>query len=242
LTALAPLFFAITFETLLSTAFLYLWKQLPSVFIPGHSHPWKRLLKVLVSSTICWIFSAITLLYIVDILQDFGLNSLSIAVLAILTQAIFSILTAYISPVPAPVGKSRLGLFRLGVRGIICALFIAMGIVLSSKDTFVASLSAIYPVILVGTLVNVWANQGEAVAAGAVNAMMLGSLAAPVSAGLFLWFQRSWDVYWASASAFLCAGCFINVPVLLVLRGQHRELWEDKLEDETPTRWKFAYK
>jgi len=78
----------------------------------------------------------------------------------------------------APKASKNVSVVVLLSRGLLAAAAIAIGVSLSSAGHPVASgMASVFPAIFLTTMVALWLSQGEAVPAGAVGPMMLGSSA-----------------------------------------------------------------
>ncbi|TVR03486.1 MAG: hypothetical protein EA398_05020 [Deltaproteobacteria bacterium] len=77
---------------------------------------------------------------------------------------------------PAPAGSRRVGPLTLLSRGVLAAVAVGLAVALAATTgPLIAGVMSIFPAIFVTTMVALWWSQGEAVPAGAVGPMMLGS-------------------------------------------------------------------
>lgn len=83
------------------------------------------------------------------------------------------------------------------------------------------SFAAVFPAIFLSTMVSLWLAQGEAVPAGAVGPMMLGSVsvsAYSMLSGLLLFYL---PLGWTIALSWVLASACVSVPSILFLRWRH---------------------
>jgi hypothetical protein len=77
---------------------------------------------------------------------------------------------------PAPAGTRRVGPVTLLARGMLAASAIGLAVGLATvAGPVIAGIVSIFPAIFLTTMLALWVSQGEAVPAGAVGPMMLGS-------------------------------------------------------------------
>lgn len=80
------------------------------------------------------------------------------------------------SGVPAPAGRRPVRPIVLVARGVLAAVAVGLAVaIVRVAGPFVAGLASVFPAIFLTTMVALWWSQGEAVPAGAVGPMMLGS-------------------------------------------------------------------
>jgi hypothetical protein len=153
--------------------FLWSWRVVPPR-LPG----WPlrtRLLAMLGASLGTWTLLALLLLGATEVYRSarlpmalwgwgFFLAGLVVATVACLRNG------------PAPAGTRRVGPAVLAARGLLAAVAIGVAVVLAAvTGPVIAGIVSIFPAIFVTTMVALWLSQGEAVPAGAVGPMMLGS-------------------------------------------------------------------
>lgn len=155
---------------LLNALFLWLWRVLPGR-LPGEALG-VRLAWMTAISLTAWLVAALGLVALLGLVEGvtyaFGLLT---AVALVGTG-----LAATWTPRPAPRGTRRVGPTSLVLRGVLAGAAIAVAVLLKDVGGPVAAgVASVFPAIFVTTMVSLWLSQGEAVPAGAVGPMMLGS-------------------------------------------------------------------
>ena len=159
---------------LLNALFLGLWRILPERLPPGWSFG-ARLAAMTMASLLAWLAAALVLVRVLDAVRAGGLPTLAVGLLTLLTMVSVGILATW-RPRPAPRGTRRVGPVTLALRGALAGGAIAVAIALEETGgPLTSGVASVFPAIFVTTMVSLWLSQGEAVPAGAVGPMMLGS-------------------------------------------------------------------
>ena len=156
---------------LLNAGFLYLWRILPPL-LPAGQPLGVRLTWMTGISLAAWAVAALTLTLTLG-----RLGGWTVVVGIVTTVAIIGVgMAATFTPRPAPRGGRKVGPTTLILRGALAAGAIAVAVLLKDAGGPVAAgMASVFPAIFVTTMVSLWLAQGEAVPAGAVGPMMLGS-------------------------------------------------------------------
>ena len=164
---------AVPFGMAVNVLFLWSWSYLP----PRTKSPW-RLPKVLLGGLALWaIAAAVCTLTLEQMTWDLG----PLAGATTLTIACFGAWACRGAP-PSPSGHQSVGILSLISRGWMAASAIGLAVWLSDQSPLLAGMASVFPAIFMTTMVSLWVSQGEAVQAGAVGPMMLGSTAVAVYA------------------------------------------------------------
>ena len=103
-------------------------------------------------------------------------------------------------------------------RGLLAAGAIGAAVFLAAVGgPLAAGVAAVFPAIFLTTMVSLWVSQGEAVQAGAVGPMMLGSTSVAVFCVLAAWTIPTLGVGWGTVSAWLGATLGATLPAWLWL-------------------------
>ena len=123
----------------------------------------------------------------------------------------------------APTGTNTVPVRVLVGRGALAGCAIAAAVLVGSLGhPLAAGVASVFPAIFLTTMVALWLSQGEAVQAGAVGPMMLGS-AAVASYALFAAFAMpALGLVGGAAAAWLAAVSTTTVPAWWWLCGPHR--------------------
>ncbi len=165
---------------LLNAGFLFLWRVLP-----GRLPSWSlgaRLAVMVMVSLSAWFASAVALVIAIQALRHTGVSMTAFGIAV--TGAIATVgVLACLRPLPAPRGNRRVTPVMLLARGVLAAGAIAVSVWIASLGgTLSAGVASVFPAIFLTTMVALWVAQGEAVPAGAVGPMMLGSTSVAVYA------------------------------------------------------------
>jgi hypothetical protein len=158
---------------LVDVGFLYLWRLLPPK-LPALGLT-ARLALMTGLSLLGWAVGALLLIAGLDRLDDASVPPLAVgAILTIISIAAGAL--ACLRAPPAPAGSTRVGPLTLAARGTLAGAAIAVAVWLAHvAGPLAAGMAAVFPAIFLTTMVSLWLSQGEAVQAGAVGPMMLGS-------------------------------------------------------------------
>jgi len=159
---------------LLNAGFLWLWRVLPGR-LPRASLAVRLTLMVALSVT-GWGLVAAPTMTALGALRTTG-DALAVGALGLLCTAIAGALASWHRR-PAPRGSRPVGPGMLAARGVLAALAVGIATgVAQTGDGVLAGVLSVFPAIFLTTMVGLWLAQDEAVPAGAVGPMMLGSTA-----------------------------------------------------------------
>ena len=170
--AFANAMFAVPVGMLVNACFLACWRFIPP-YLESFSFFTKLVLMIFLSLS-CWGILAYSSIVLINSQQEyihfFGW-------LALFIQVIFGIAVCWNNP-PSPKGKNKVGIYTLIGRGILAGCAIGFSILIANAGhAALAGIASVFPAIFLTTMISVWISQGEAVQAGAVGPMMLGSSA-----------------------------------------------------------------
>ena len=194
---------AVPFGMAVNVLFLWSWAILPAR-IAGPA----RLPKVLAGALAIWAVSAACCTLALDTL------SIDLAGLAAFTTLVMILVGGWAcrGAPPSPPGHRKVGIVSLLSRGWMAASAIALAVWLSDSSPLLAGMASVFPAIFMTTMVSLWISQGEAVQAGAVGPMMLGSTAVSVYALLATWSLPELGLVWGSLVAWKGALIFATLP------------------------------
>ena len=157
---------AIPYGMFVNAVFLLTWRVLPTrlPFVGFQA----RLLSMILMSLLIWFCCAGVSVWI-----QHQYSSLHMSAIVVVVQALFGIWACWNNP-PAPKGTNPVGMSILAMRGLLAGTAIGCAILMSHLGAL-AGMASVFPAIFLTTMVSVWMAQGEAVPAGAVGPMMLGS-------------------------------------------------------------------
>lgn len=205
---------AVPVGMLLNALFLLCWRELPPR-LPAWSLHRRLGLMVLLSLSV-WLASAVAAVMGLSRLTGWVFEA---GVVATLIMLFIGVAACRRNP-PAPRGKRTTTLGALLARGVLAAGAIAAAVAIAQAGAeLAAGVASVFPAIFLTTMVGLWWSQGEAVPAGAVGPMMLGSCAvaayALIAAILFPMLGPtlgSFGSWWAAALA-------VTLPAWLWLRS-----------------------
>jgi hypothetical protein len=158
---------------MVNALFLWSWRVLPPR-LPGWSLQ-ARLLVMVVASMGAWALMAFVLLRTTEAYRDAGLP-MPLWGWGFFLAAVGLAIAACMRNGPAPAGTRRVGPVTLLARGVLAASAIGLAVGLATvAGPVIAGIVSIFPAIFLTTMLALWVSQGEAVPAGAVGPMMLGS-------------------------------------------------------------------
>ncbi len=205
---------------LLNAGFLFLWRALPGR-LPGWSLG-TRLAVMVIASLSAWLASAVALVATIQALRRSGVSMTAFGVAVTAAIATVGVL-ACLRPMPAPAGTRRVGPVMLLARGALAAAAIGVSVwVASLGGTLSAGVASVFPAIFLTTMVALWVAQGEAVPAGAVGPMMLGSTSVAVYALVASMSLPSLGHALGSLFAWLVAATCVTLPATLWLSWLRR--------------------
>ncbi|MEN0061955.1 MAG: hypothetical protein AAGA48_07360 [Myxococcota bacterium] len=163
---------AVPVGMLIDAGFLWMWRALPPR-LPAWSLR-ARLAMMIAVSLAGWTALAIPTMGALHRLAD-PLTGLWIGALALGINALAGALASR-QRRPAPKGSRPVGPIVLVARGLLAGLAVGLATgVAQTGDGVLAGVLSVFPAIFLTTMVGLWLAQGEAVPAGAVGPMMLGS-------------------------------------------------------------------
>mgnify|MGYP006928166546 FL=1 len=163
---------AVPVGMLLNALFLLLWRELPPR-LPAWSLRARLALMVAVSMSL-WAIAAIGVVLTLAQLQAHGLT---VGLAATAVMFVLGVGACLTSP-PAPRGRNPVNFGTLIARGLLAAIAIGISVAIAQAGAEVAAgVASVLPAIFLTAMVSLWLSQGEAVPAGAVGPMMLGSTA-----------------------------------------------------------------
>lgn len=158
---------------LLNVLFLLLWRVVPPRLPALSLHP--RLALMTALSLGAWGAAATVLVVVLRMLRGFGIDPRHFG-LAVTLAIVLLGLSMMLRPLPAPRGRRPVGPGTLVARGLFAAASVGFAVFVASRGhPLVAGVAAVFPAIFLTTMVSLWLAHGEAVPAGAVGPMMLGS-------------------------------------------------------------------
>lgn len=158
----------------LNALFLYLWRLVPPRLPPRWSLR-ARLAAMTALSLLSWALAATVVVLGVRRLAGVGLSLPLFGALTTVALAALG-LAASARPRPAPRGRNRVGPLTLVARGALAAAAVGLAVWLASTGLdLLSGVASVFPAIFLTTMFSLWLAQGEAVPAGAVGPMMLGS-------------------------------------------------------------------
>ncbi len=179
---------------ILNAGFLYLWR-----IIPPKIPEWRfslRLTAITVLTLALWFGAAGGSIFLVREAVGGGCSSIGIGWSALLIGCLLAI-WACLKRIPTPRGHKRVGAFTLVVRGLAAAVSIGVAVWLAGMGNPLSSgVMSIFPAIFTTSMVALWLAQGEAVPAGAIGPMMLGSQSVSLYALLVaIFYPRADDTF-----------------------------------------------
>lgn len=170
--------FATPLGMLVNALFLWLWRA-----VPPRLPAWGlgRLLPVMTTiALLAWAGGAAAVVWVLEGARDAGMSMVPVGIAAMATGVVIGV-AACLVDMPAPVGSRRVGPLVLLARGVMAAVAIGISVWLAHVGgALAAGMAAVFPAIFLTTMVSLWLAQGQAVPAGAVGPMMLGSAAVSV--------------------------------------------------------------
>ena len=164
---------------LLATTMLVLvWQNLPK-FLPVKSSD-RKALTMLAISIVFWLAVSTALVFALPHLDTVVDRKISGAVsLGII--ALTGIISTFSRYIPAPAGKKKATVWVLMARGVFAGVAIFVGVVLAKfGGPTLGGIASVFPAVFLTSMTSVWLAQGEQVAMGATNSLMLGFLSTGV--------------------------------------------------------------
>ncbi len=205
---------AVPVGMLLNALFLLLWRELPPR-LPAWSLR-ARLAAMVALSLGLWSVAAVGVVVTLSALQGSAFATGCVATAVMLAVGV----AACRSGVPAPRGRRPTRLVALVMRGVLAASAIAAAVAIAQAGAEVAAgVASVFPAIFLTTMASLWWSQGEAVPAGAVGPMMLGSTAVAAYALFAAFALPALGPIAGSALSWLAAAAGVTVPAWLWLRS-----------------------
>jgi hypothetical protein len=165
---------AVPLGMFLNAMFLWLWRAAPSR-LPAAWSLGARLIAMTAISLSAWTLGATALTLGLGAWRSAGGSSVAAGALGLVAIAVAGLL-ATATPRPAPKGRRGVGPATLVARGVLAGAAIGVAVVVArTGDGVAAGVASVFPAIFLTAMVSLWLSQGEAVPAGAVGPMMLGS-------------------------------------------------------------------
>lgn len=182
---LASAMYVVPAGMLLNALFLWLWRVLPSR-LPGTTLP-ARLALMTAGSLSAWLVVAVGFVWGLGRL-DGGLSVVRAIGFASTAAIVLVGGIACVRTTATPRGGRRVSLGTLVARGLLAGVAVGFAVWLTRVGGPVAAgVASVFPAIFLTTMVSLWLAQGEAVPAGAVGPMMLGSAAVATYALIAAW-------------------------------------------------------
>jgi hypothetical protein len=165
---------AVPIGMFINAGFLWLWRIAPP-HLPAAWSLHRRLAAMTVLSLSAWALAALGLTLFLRWAHTAGVSSWALG-LGGLALLVLSGLLGTAKPIPAPRGGRRVKRSSLLLRGLLAGVAVGTAIVIArGGHPTAAGVAAVFPAIFLTAMVSLWLSQGEAVPAGAVGPMMLGS-------------------------------------------------------------------
>jgi len=199
--------YAVPAGMLVNAIFLYSWRVLPRRF--RITHFGLRLAAVISVSLLGWGLCAAALM---TAMRAAPLPLLWVAVLLGVGQLMFGVWACLDNP-PAPKGNRRVGPGTLVARGVLAAAAIGISVWMAGLGiVLLAGIASVFPAIFLTTMVSVWISQGQAVQAGAVGPLMLGSASVSLYAIASAFSLPALGAFWGAVAAWVLAVGCISLP------------------------------
>ncbi len=200
---------------LVNALFLWVWRVVPRRLPPGWALG-PRLLVMTGLSLLAWAAAASGLAV--------GLSQLSAAQLPWAGGAGLCALAGFglwstRRPGLAPAGRKPVPAAVLVLRGLGAGTAVGVAVWLSTRDLGLwAGVASVFPAIFLTTMVSLWLSQGEAVPAGAVGPMMLGSTSVAGYALFSVWLYPALGLPGGAFAAWGLAALLCTLPAAGWLR------------------------
>ena len=207
--------FATPVGMFVNASFLLAWRTLPARLPIVGLH--RRLLLMTTMSLVVWVVLAGLGVWGLSRATEAGIPSMWIGLA--FTGAMLALgIVACRSGVPAPKGTRPVSMGVLLSRGVLAATAIGASIALAAAGgPFLAGVIAVFPAIFLTTMVALWLAQGEAVPAGAVGPMMLGSVSVAVFADVAALTLPSLGVALGLSVSWCVSALAVTIPAWLWL-------------------------
>lgn len=196
---------------LLNALFLLLWRVLPA-HLPARSLARKLVLMIAIS-LLAWALAAAGSLLAIDRYRAAGGAVVLLGLGAAIAQGLLG-LVACLRDVPAPRGRNAVGAVTLLLRGLLAATAVGLSAWLATTRVEIAAgMASVFPAIFLTTMVSLWLAQGEAVPAGAVGPMMLGSTSVSTFCLLTTLTYPAFGAPLGTVIAWIAAAIGVTLPV-----------------------------
>jgi len=203
---------------MLNAGFLWLWRALPPRLPPGSLGA--RLTLMTGAALTAWAAGAVAVVGGTRALQDLGVSPFALGLGS--TLALFGLgIVACLPGLPAPRARRPVGLGVWLARGVLAALAIGLPLLVArGGDGLLAGIASTFPAIFLTAMVSLWWSHGDAVPAGAVGPMMLGSTSVATYALGAAWALPEWGPVWGVAAPWLASAVGVTLPATLWLRAR----------------------
>lgn len=200
---------------LLNVLFLYLWRWLPPR-LPGQ-RLLARLATMVAISLGAWLLAASLAVWGLGILRASGISALRAGEAASLLILVLG-LAVLRKKRAAPRGTRPVAPLVLVTRGLFAGVSVGFAVWLARRGLpLISGVAAVFPAIFLTAMASLWISQAEAVPAGAVGPMMLGS----ASIGLFCLIAArtmpAWGAPLGAAVAWSSAVLLVTLPAARAL-------------------------
>ena len=219
---------------LINAIFLYAWRVIPP-YLSKETSLYRRLGTMSALSLGVWGCTAALFMMGMQ-WRPTWFEVLWVGILGQFTLLTFGI-WACRSEVPAPKGKRPVSLVVLLSRGLLAGCAVGCSAWISSLGfPILAGMASVFPAIFLTTMVSIWLSQGEAVQAGAVGPMMLGSSSVALYALLCIVTLPSLGGLWGVLVAWIAAVLLVSLPAWwwLTVRSQSVPFQDAKEETQVP--------
>jgi hypothetical protein len=205
---------------MVNALFLWSWRVVPPR-LPGWSLGVRLVVMVLVSMS-AWALMAFFLLSATEGYRGAGLP-MPLWGWGFFLAAVAFAMGACLRNGPAPAGTRTVGVATLLARGLLAAAAIGLAVMLATvSGPVIAGIVSIFPAIFLTTMLALWVSQGEAVPAGAVGPMMLGSTSVSAFALLAATLMPRVGPAPGALLAWLGAVLLVTLPAWLFLESRSR--------------------
>ena len=207
--ALAAAMYVVPAGMLLNALFLWLWRAVPGR-LPA-STLGVRLALMTAISLAAWLGAAISFVITMQRLDDLATTRL-VGLLTTAGIVVVGVLACLRAP-PTPKGVNHVSPGTLLGRGLLAGLAVGGAVWLTNVGgPLAAGVATVFPAIFLTTMVSLWLAQGEAVPAGAVGPMMLGSAAVASYALIAAWSLPALGPWLGTPVAWIGAVLTTTVP------------------------------
>jgi hypothetical protein len=205
---------------LVNALFLWSWRVLPPRLPDGSVR--SRLLVMVAASMSAWALMAFLLLRATEAYRGAGLP-MAVWGWGFFLTAVGLATIACLRNGPAPAGTRRVGPAALLGRGMLAASAIGLAVALATlSGPVIGGIVSIFPAIFLTAMIALWLAQGEAVPAGAVGPMMLGSTSVSAFALLAATLMPVAGPAAGAALAWLGSVLLVTLPAWIFLESRSR--------------------